>query len=159
MRQENMKQEHYKQKAWVVFTNQTDLPWLRVLRPGFRHCFVILHDGRRWLSVDPLAGRMEIQSLDVAGEFDLPRWLEEQGHIAIRAKIHEHRKLMPLMPLTCVEVVKRVLGIKARSVITPWQLYRHIRAQRYQVKAQRQGRMAALTQRFTQFKGVLSWEA
>lgn len=121
----------YTQKAWVVFTDQADLPWLKVLRKGFRHCFVILHDGENWLSVDPLAHRIEAQIQHVQKDFDLPAWLEERGHIVIRAKIHEGQKIMPVMPVTCVEVVKRVLGVRRRFIFTPWQLYRHIRAERY----------------------------
>lgn len=122
----------YTQKAWVVFTNQTDLPWLRVLRHGFRHCFVILHDGEKWVSVDPLATHFEIHVQNVPADFDLPAWLEKRGHIALRAKLHQPQKIMPLMPLTCTEVAKRVLGIRSRRVITPWQLYKYLRAERYQ---------------------------
>lgn len=146
----------YTQKAWVVFTNQTDLPWLKILRKGFRHCFVILHDGEKWLSVDPLAHRLEIQVQSVPADFDLPRWLEERGHIAIRAKLHEPQKILPLMPLTCVEVVKRVLGVRSRLVITPWQLYRHLRAERYSGV---EGKAKSLMNIFIGNKGDLSWGA
>ena len=33
---------------------------------------------------------------------------------------------MPLRPYSCVESVKRILGIRAGLVLTPWQLYRHL---------------------------------
>jgi hypothetical protein len=34
--------------ALVVFAGHTDVAWLRrLLRPGFRHCFVALNDGVR----------------------------------------------------------------------------------------------------------------
>lgn len=146
----------YTQKAWVVFTNQTDLPWLKLLRYGFRHCFVILHDGEKWLSIDPLAHRMQIQVHHVPSDFDLPRWLEERGHIAIRAKIHDEPKMSPIMPLTCVEVVKRVLGVRNRFVLTPWQLYRYLRAERYQPQ---QANKSFIGEFFARSKGGLSWEA
>ena len=32
-----------------------------------------------------------------------------------------------LRPFTCVEVVKRVLGIKRWSIFTPYQLYRYLK--------------------------------
>ncbi|MCD8496748.1 MAG: hypothetical protein LRZ85_00855 [Alphaproteobacteria bacterium] len=41
------------QEAYVVFTGRTDLPWLRWLKPGFRHCFVLLNDGRQWAEPRP----------------------------------------------------------------------------------------------------------
>ena len=31
-----------------------------------------------------------------------------------------------LRPLTCVEIVKRLIGLQARSVVTPYQLYRRL---------------------------------
>ena len=30
--------------AIVAFTGQATLVWLRLLRPGFRHCFVLLRE-------------------------------------------------------------------------------------------------------------------
>ena len=50
-------QKYGPEKAWVVFSGKSDWPWLKFLRPGFRHCFVIVHDGARWLSLDPLSPR------------------------------------------------------------------------------------------------------
>jgi len=38
-------------------------------------------------------------------------------------------KEAPWMPHTCVEAVKRVIGLHARFIITPWQLYRHLMVQ------------------------------
>ena len=35
-------------------------------------------------------------------------------------------KPAPFMLFTCVEAVKRVLGIHRRGIVTPWQLYRHL---------------------------------
>ena len=37
-----------------------------------------------------------------------------------------HKRPAPLMVFTCVEAVKRVLGLHRRLVFTPWQLYRHL---------------------------------
>ena len=49
------------QKAWVVFSGKTDLRWLGLLKPGFRHCFVLLNDGLKWMSYDPLANYTEVK--------------------------------------------------------------------------------------------------
>jgi hypothetical protein len=39
------------------------------------------------------------------------------------------RRPAPLRPYTCVEAVKRILGLHAPWVITPWQLYGLLRKQ------------------------------
>ena len=114
--------------AWVVFHGQADLPWLRLLRPGFRHCYVVLRSGERWLSLDPLLSRLEVQLHgDLPPDFDLPSWLAGRGHTVIRAVIDRTKtRPAPWRPFTCVEAVKRVLGLHDRFVLTPWQLYRFL---------------------------------
>ncbi|KAF0112782.1 MAG: hypothetical protein FD149_2342, partial [Rhodospirillaceae bacterium] len=39
-------------------------------------------------------------------------------------------RLAPWAPFTCVEAVKRILGIHVRAIITPWQLYKVLSGQR-----------------------------
>ncbi len=112
-------------KAWVVFTGQTDLPWLRVLKPGFRHCFVLVHDGAHWVSLDPLANYTEVQVHHVPADFDLPGWLRDRNLEVVAAPLNrDFKKPAPFMAFTCVEAVKRVLGLHDWRVMTPWQLYR-----------------------------------
>lgn len=118
------------QKAWVVFSGKTDLDWLRVLKPGFRHCFVVLKDGERWITLDPLSNYMEVLvHHHVSGEFDLPRWLERRGMRVLPADLTRLKKPAPWMLFTCVEAVKRVLGVHKFFIFTPWQLYRYLQGQ------------------------------
>ncbi|HBR68552.1 MAG TPA: hypothetical protein DEA55_04155 [Rhodospirillaceae bacterium] len=122
--------ENSGKKAWVVFSGQTDLPWLKVFRPGFRHCFVLLNDGRRWISLDPLSNYTEISvHHHVAPEFNLPGWLESRGHRVVETHVERRKEPAPFMLYTCVEAVKRVLGLHARFIFTPWQLYRFLQGQ------------------------------
>lgn len=116
------------QDAFVVFSGETGIRWLRwLLRPGFRHCFVVWRDGARWVSFDPLAHRTEILVHDLPDGFDLPGWLAGQGHTLARARFAAPPpRPAPLMPMSCVEAVKRVLGLHSRRIVTPWQLYRHL---------------------------------
>lgn len=118
------------QKAWVVFNGKADVAWLKLLRPGFRHCFVLLFDGRHWLSVDPMLNHMDVQYQKVPSDFDLPDWLKERGNIVVPALLDRSKNaIAPWRPFTCVEAVKRVLGIHARWVLTPWQLYKYLNKQ------------------------------
>jgi len=46
--------------ALVVFTGQTDLKWLHLLKPGFRHCFAIIGDGFDWVLINPLSHQTDL---------------------------------------------------------------------------------------------------
>lgn len=113
-------------KAWVVFSAQADMPWLKILKPGFRHCSVILNDGKNWIGFDPLSNYTDISVHHVPVDFNLPLWMRDRGHTVISASLERPGKPAPWGLLTCVEAVKRVLGIHKRFILTPWQLYRHL---------------------------------
>jgi len=118
--------QHIEQKAWVVFSDETDLKILKILKRGFRHCFVLLNNGKHWIAMDPLANRTEITVPETPIDFDLPLWLKTQGYIVQPARIMSFRSPAPITILSCVELVKRVLGIRKRRIITPWQLYQYL---------------------------------
>lgn len=131
-------------QAWVVFTDQTDLPWLKMLKPGFRHCYALLNDGERWISLDPLSNYLDvIVHHQLPADFNLPLWLEQRGHKVVKAPLRRVKKEAPWMIFTCVEAVKRALGLHNRFIFTPWQLYRHLSQETVQPA----------------FQGELAWEA
>ncbi|ARJ64956.1 hypothetical protein WV31_04345 [Magnetospirillum sp. ME-1] len=115
-------------RALVVFSGKADLGWLRLLRPGFRHCFVLLELGGVWVCVNPLAHRtsVELWSLDPAT--DLAAWLCAQEGLSVVETVVRHppRRASPIGIFSCVEAVKRVLGLQDRWVLTPGQLYDHL---------------------------------
>lgn len=114
-------------QAWVVFTGETDLPWLKFLKPGFRHCFVLINDGKHWISIDPLANHTDVVVHHVPHNFDLPEWLKKRGQRVVPAPVcRTRRHVAPIGFFTCVEAVKRVLGLHDGMVFTPWQLYRRL---------------------------------
>lgn len=115
------------QKAWVVFSGQADLKWLRLLKSGYRHCYVLINDGEHWVSIDPLSGHTEVTVHDLAPDFDLPAWLQARGMITIAAPITPQAKQAPPGLCSCVESVKRILGLHAPFILTPWQLYQKLR--------------------------------
>lgn len=120
--------EQKPQKAWVVFSGQSDLDWLKFLKPGFRHCFLLLNDGDNWISLDPLSNHTEIYVHHLPADFDLPAWMEKRGHRVLFANLnHTQPRPAPFMLFTCVEAVKRVLGLHRFFIFTPWQLYCHLK--------------------------------
>lgn len=112
-------------RALVVFSGRTGVRWLQWLKPGFRHCFVAVDDGTEWLTVDPLLHRLEIRASRLPSAFDLAaeyRRMELDVVEVIPAPVPLLRA--PFGLFTCVETAKRLLGIRARWVLTPWQLHR-----------------------------------
>ena len=122
------------QRAWIIFTGHTEILWLRLLKPGFRHCYVLINDGKVWTSFDPLSHVIEISTHHhIAADYDLPAWLETQGNRVIEATVRRDlNRPAPFMFFTCVESCKRYLGIHNRWIFTPWALYRFLTAQRGQ---------------------------
>lgn len=124
---------HEGQPALVVFVDRAECRWLRLLKPGFRHCFAVLRDGPAWLVCDPLLDRIELHWLDLPPEHDLARHYAAQGHIVLAGRAGREgptRAPARLAPLTCVTVVKRIIGLCAPRVMTPWQLFRHLARRR-----------------------------
>jgi len=114
------------ERALVVFSGQADGCWQRLLRPGFRHCSLILEEGADWLLVEPLSTRLQVRRLGLAS-VDLRARLTRAGLTVVEtAALAPADRPAPPGLWTCVETVKRGLGIRALAVQTPWQLYRHL---------------------------------
>ena len=137
-----------KVKAWVAFSGQADLPWLKILKEGYRHCYIILNDGKRWIIIDPLSNYMDVSVHDMPLDFNLPLWMKSRGHIIVPAEPRRIDKQAPWMPFSCVETVKRVLGIHQSLIFTPWQLYKFLRKEQTE-----------RTFKQKSIKGDFAWEA
>ena len=121
------------QRAFIVFGGQADQPWLRLLRPGFRHCFAAVADGAGWTVLDPLSGRLVVARLDVPAQFDLPGFYRRAGFQVAGPFVPgppRWRLLPPLSPLTCVALCRAVLGAGAPFALTPWGLFRRLAGNR-----------------------------
>lgn len=113
--------------ALALFTGSTQLRYLRFLRQGFRHCFVAVGLEGGWVILDPLSHRTALSLVSGVNANQLMEWYENQGLRAVATTVRAApERLAPLAPATCVEAVKRVLGIHARHIRTPWQLYNHL---------------------------------
>jgi hypothetical protein len=121
------------QHVFIVFGGAADQPWLRLLRPGFRHCFAVLADATGWTVLDPLSGRLVVARLDVPARFDLPGFYRRAG-FAVAGPFApgqpRWRRLPPLSPFTCVALCRAVLGAGAPFAVTPWGLFRALESNR-----------------------------
>ena len=115
---------------YVVFSSHTQLWWLRGLKHGFRHCFLLWHNNTNWFVLDPMLHRLEWQQLPQPPEFDLGAWLKNQGYVVLPAFISAQmpsKNVWPLQFYSCVSVVKKFLNVQAPHILTPWQLYKFLR--------------------------------
>jgi hypothetical protein len=126
-------------QALVCFgDNGPGLWWMRVLKKGFRHCFVALHDGWRWIVIDPLLHRTHVSVPLADNGFDLAAQLREKGYTVVVCEVREPPlRMAPISISTCVEGVKRVLGIHNRWIVTPWQLYKMLIREKNLVKVKK----------------------
>ena len=121
-------------QAYVAFGDQANLPWLKLLKPGYRHCFVVLGAADCWVLYEPLSHRTEITVIPTQPSFDPAAWLRHFDYTVVPVMIDPPRKTAaPWGPFTCVEAVKRVLGVRARFILTPWRLFEFLREQNEKV--------------------------
>jgi hypothetical protein len=115
------------QAVWIAFGGEADQPWLRLLRRGFRHCFVAIADEGGWTVLEPLSGRLLVARLPVPAEFDLPGFYRRAG-LAVLGPFEPGAPrsgwLPALAPLTCVALCRAVLGSGAPPALTPYGLFR-----------------------------------
>ena len=114
--------------ALVVFSGDADLNWLRVLKTGFRHCFILLERSGRWVIYDPLSHRTDISVVEGGDVFDLIRLYRARGMRVVPWVVRcPTKRPAPMGLYTCVEAAKRILGIHSRRTITPWNLYNFLK--------------------------------
>lgn len=124
---------HDRFQAIVVFEDRAESRWLSWLRPGFRHCYCLVRAERGWILVDPLLHDLRVAWLDLPDQFDLVEHYVQQGRIVL-AGFAENSGFgaSTFRPVTCVEIVKRTLGLGGAAAWTPYQLHRVLLARGWQ---------------------------
>jgi hypothetical protein len=111
-------------QALVVFIGKVSIKWARLLRPGFRHCFVVVGRHDKWVVYDPMSQCTNVAVLAGPTSAEIAEWYRQFGFTVVGTCVRRQAlQPAPWRPFTCVEAVKRVLGIHAPWVVTPWQLY------------------------------------
>ena len=110
---------------YVGFSDETTIPILRLLKHGFRHCFIFFGDEYSTFVLDPISNRIDLAFLPV-GVGKIKKKFNETGVITVFVNRFEVKKTSSSGVFTCVEVVKRILGISKPSIITPFRLYKFL---------------------------------
>lgn len=125
---------NYTQTKWkymhVIFCNSNSFWWQTLLKDGFKHCFVIIEDyNGNYTFIDANCTNIAVSIIyNLEHETDLQEICHKQRCKILTiptTKLISNKKA-PLAFLTCVELVKRVLGIHKRSILTPYSLYKYI---------------------------------
>jgi hypothetical protein len=112
----------------VVFEDRAATGGFRWLRSGFRHCFCLVRRPVGWIVCDPLKSKTCLEVVDPYDERELLLHYRRRNAIVLVGRcIEPDRGRDFFRPLTCVEIVKRVVGLRAPRVWTPYQLYRALR--------------------------------
>lgn len=111
-------------RAIVIFSGQSDLRILRLLKPGFRHCCLMIEVDQNWVFYNPMSHVTTMRIYSGLSLDEIVSWFHYCGHIVVCCRVSSPRNIdVSVRPYTCVEAVKRMLGITAPRVVTPWQLF------------------------------------
>lgn len=117
------------QSCAIVIFGSSQLPYLKILKKGYQHCMIAIQSGPAWQLIDPLSNAFYVTELGILHPDEIITSFSDQGFDAVPAQRRAPVVAeMPVSPFTCVEVVKRVLGIRDRWIVTPWQLRQILRA-------------------------------
>jgi len=119
------------ERAIVSFSKDTDLPWLkRLIKRGYRHCAVHVLINNQWLSLDPLNEQLKIIVHDARASFDMAAYLRRLNLVVVETTPLQliQDTTFNIGIFTCVEFVKRVVGIRDICIVTPSQLYKKLQS-------------------------------
>lgn len=116
--------------AFVGFGGSNSVWWTRFLKKGYRHCLVVLAcKNNVFLLIDPILKQIDYV---VCEDEKIIDYIKGMGYKFIKTEIKQEVKDKPhiFVPFTCVEVVKRVLGITSFWIVTPYQLFKYIKKEK-----------------------------
>jgi hypothetical protein len=116
--------------TWVVvFQDHYDgnnRKWDFLTKKGFRHCYAMCMTDFGWLVVDPLSSWLEIHVIkEGKGDLIAQAKSDPLSSGLLVTRVMKRKYLPRYLPMTCVSVVKSLLGLKSRA-FTPYGLYKHL---------------------------------
>lgn len=123
---------NFYQEGYVVFEHSNHLWWLCFLKPGFRHCYILLQTAQNpdsWLEINPMSNQICVFEHQSRIGIDYISYLQNIEKVTVVSVnfFAAPLKCAPFGVFTCVEFVKRMLGIHKFWLFTPYQLYNKIK--------------------------------
>ena len=112
-------------RAYLIFED-SPTKWLRALKKHYKHVSILVPSGDVHVHIDTRSKGTEIRVVDYCEvEYMFDRTLFHDVTI-VPIDITKDDKGYGWSVFTCVEQAKRILGIRAWWVLTPYQLYKHV---------------------------------
>mgnify|MGYP003650125169 FL=1 len=114
-------------RYYICFTDREGLHFWDVFTSNkFRHCFALRWDGFNWILIESLGCSLEVSILPYAEDDDVPQIMKDGGFLVTQMDKQENNKYIFRGWMTCVTVIKHLLGIRKAWIVTPKQLYKYI---------------------------------
>ena len=122
------------QQVYLVYHNIREYKkpwyWPPYIKDGFEHVYILKYVEPYWIRITPAIGFLNVDVLTHAPYDSIHNIVNDESatiQFASRWRKFRLRNNLVLAPFTCVEVAKAVLGIRKKSILTPWQLYNYIK--------------------------------
>lgn len=106
--------------VYVVFGDDSGQWWSPILKKGIRHCKLIAPCNGQWIIYEKVAKRFDLYIVD-----SLDGIIGESDRTVKAVKVAKQRG--PFMLNTCVGHCKQILGVTNPFIITPYQLFKHLK--------------------------------
>lgn len=119
-----------KKAVYVVFGEADYRPWyLRGLEQGFSHCYTYEHQLLGgydcFVKVECLLNTLNSE-IFFGTSSQLLEMYKATNIIQITVEVNPTAKTLDLLPVNCVSMVKKQLGVNKPFILTPKQLYAHL---------------------------------
>lgn len=114
-------------KYYVVFGESKHAHWfIRCLKPPFQHCLVVRDDDTYWSIIEPLCSHIDTRVVLKEGNADIGQLFPDSVILSHKAVLKGEAMTWTLGIGSCVDIVKRVIGLRDFWVWTPHQLYKRL---------------------------------
>ena len=112
---------------WTLLFTGSNNWFFSLFKPGFQHVRAVRDYGSHYLLLEPTKSHIHIELLDKRHFPDLHSITGIPTiTVTVHASIDTKSISSTLCFNTCVDTMKRLLGIKKRLVLTPFQLFKHL---------------------------------
>jgi len=117
--------------SWIIcFTDQNYNNVSRVLKRGFRHCFAFTYYPKMkvWMVFEHTSGRTDIRLFTTSQLARHVAVWTETGCKFVKFRSRYNAKLSVRCVMSCVSVIKHLLGLKDCRSLTPYQLFKWLKS-------------------------------